>query len=147
MSVYLPEADAMPTKINLDETFFQAVVVFAVSIASLSAGNILLKLGMDHYGAFASSGISGLQAMVKEPQLPLGVLLMMAQFIGTLTLFKWGRDASAVVPVLGLNYVGTAILGKWMLGEPVNAMRWFGILLVILAVTFIARSVTQAKVP
>ena len=85
--------------------------------------------------------------MVKAPQLPLGVLLMMAQFIGTLTLFKWGWDASVVVPVLGLNYVSTAILGKWMLGEPVNAMRWFGIFLVILGVTFIARSVTQAKVP
>jgi len=137
----------MPTKINLDETFFQAVVVFAVTIASLSAGNILLKLGMDHYGALTSYGIPGLQAMAKEPQLPLGVLLMTVQFIGTLTLFKWGWDASVVVPVLGLNYVGTAILGKWLLGEPVNAMRWFGILLVILGVTFIARSVTQAKVP
>jgi multidrug transporter EmrE-like cation transporter len=43
--------------------------------------------------------------------------------------------------------VGTAILGKWVLGEPVNAMRWFGILLVILGVTFIAHSVMQAKVP
>jgi multidrug transporter EmrE-like cation transporter len=43
--------------------------------------------------------------------------------------------------------VGTAILGKWMLGEPVNAMRWSGIVLVILGVIFIARSVTQAKVP
>jgi drug/metabolite transporter (DMT)-like permease len=137
----------MPIKINIDEAFFQAVVVFAVSIASLSAGNILLKLGMDHYGALTSSGISGLQAMLKEPQLPLGVLLMTVQFIGTLTLFKWGWDATVVVPVMGLSYVGTAILGKWMLGEPVNAMRWSGIVLVILGVIFIARSVTQAKVP
>jgi len=88
MSVYLPEVDAMPTKLNLDETFFQAVVVFAVSIASLSAGNILPKLGMDHYSALTSSGISGLQAMVKEPNLSLGVLLMTVQFVGTLTLFK-----------------------------------------------------------
>src|SRR5258707_3994034 len=96
MSVYLPEADAMPTKINLDETFFQAVVVFAVTIASLSAGNILLKLGMDHYGALTSSRIPGLQAMVKEPQLPLCVLLMTMQFIRTLTLFTCGCDASVV---------------------------------------------------
>jgi drug/metabolite transporter (DMT)-like permease len=52
-----------------------------------------------------------------------------------------------VVPVMGLCYVGTAILGKWLLGEPVNAMRWLGIFLVILGVFFIARSVIQAKVP
>ena len=72
---------------------------------------------------------------------------MIVQFIGTLTLFKWGWDASVVVPVLGLSYVATAILGKWMLGEPVNAMRWFGIFLIVVGVVCIARSVTQAKVP
>jgi drug/metabolite transporter (DMT)-like permease len=137
----------MQMRSNFDETFFQALIVLAVSIASLTAGNILLKVGMDRYGALTSSGIPGLQAMVKEPQLPLGVLLMTVQFIGTLTLFKWGWDASVVVPVMGLSYVGTAILGKWMLGEPVNAMRWSGIALVILGVIFIARSVTQAKAP
>ena len=58
-----------------------------------------------------------------------------------------GRSASVVIPVMGLCYVGTAILGKWMLGEPVNAMRWFGIFLIIVGVFFVARSAAQAKVP
>jgi multidrug transporter EmrE-like cation transporter len=127
--------------------FFHAIVVFAISIASLSVGNILLKMGMDRYGALTASGLSGLQALMKSPQLPLGVALMTVQFIGTLTLFKWGWDASVVVPVMGLCYAGTAILGKWMLGEPVNAMRWLGIFLILLGVLFVARSVTQAKAP
>ena len=48
---------------------------------------------------------------------------------------------------MGLCYVGTAIMGKWLLGEPVNAMRWFGIFLILVGVFFIARSVTQAKAP
>ena len=122
-------------------------MVFAVSIASLSAGNILLKMGMDRFGTLTASGIPAIQALVKSPQLPAGIILMMVQFIGTLTLFKWGWDVSVVIPIMGLCYVGTAILGKWMLGEPVNATRWFGIFLIILGVVFIARSVTQAKVP
>jgi multidrug transporter EmrE-like cation transporter len=126
---------------------FQAVAVFAVSIVSLSVGNILLKMGMDSYGELTAKGHSGLQALAKSPQLPAGVALMTVQFVGTLTLFKWGWDASVVVPVMGLCYVGTAIMGKWMLGEPVNAMRWLGIFLIILGVFFIARSVTPAKVP
>jgi hypothetical protein len=46
-----------------------------------------------------------------------------AQFIGTVLLFKWGWDASVL----------TAIMGKWMRGEPVNATRWFGIVLIIVA--------------
>src|SRR5271154_7012632 len=126
---------------------FHAVTVFAVSIASLSAGNILLKMGMDRFGTLTASGIPIIQALVKSPQLPVGVILMTVQFIGTLTLFKWGWDVSVVIPIMGLCYVGTAILGKWMLGEPVNAMRWLGIFLIILGVVFIARSVTQAKIP
>jgi len=126
---------------------FHAVAVFAISIASLSAGNILLKMGMDRFGAQTAAGIPVLQALAKCPQLPLGIVLMIIQFVGTLTLFKWGWDASVVIPIMGLCYVGTAIMGKWMLGEPVNSMRWFGIFLIIVGVFFIARSVTQAKAP
>jgi multidrug transporter EmrE-like cation transporter len=137
----------MKNKSILMRPLFHAVVVFAISIASLSAGNILLKMGMDRFGAQTASGVPALQALVKSPQLPLGIVLMIIQFVGTLTLFKWGWDASVVIPIMGLCYVGTAILGKWMLNEPVNATRWFGISLIILGVVFIARSVTQAKIP
>src|SRR5271157_4587718 len=127
--------------------FVEAVAVFAVSIVSLSIGNILLKMGMDRFGALTAAGVPGIQAVLRAPQLPVGVALMTVQFIGTLTLFKWGWDASVVVPVMGLCYVGTALLGKWLLGEPVNGLRWLGILLVITGVFFIARSVTQAQIP
>jgi len=128
-------------------SLFHAVVVFAISIASLSAGSVFLKMGMDRFGALTTAGTPAIQALVKSPQLPLGVVLMIIQFAGTLTLFKWGWDASVVIPIMGLCYVGTAILGKWMLGEPVNSMRWFGIFLIVLGVIFVARSVTQAKAP
>src|SRR5262249_62041786 len=76
------------------------------------------------------------------PPAPLTV-----QFIGTMLLFKWGWDASVVIPIMGPCYVGTAIMGKWMLGEPVNATRWIGIVLIIVGVIFVARSVTQATAP
>jgi len=126
---------------------FGAVVVFAISIASLSAGSILLKQGMDRFGALTVSGAPARQALVKVPQLPAGILLMTLQFVGTMLLFKWGWDASVVIPIMGLCYVGTAIMGKWMLGEPVSAMRWFGIGLIIVGVIFVARSVTPANLP
>ena len=126
---------------------FHAVVVFAISIVSLSAGNLLLKQGMDRFGALTASGVPTVQALVKVPQLPAGTLLVTVQFIGTMLLFKWGWDASVVIPIMGLCYVGTAIMGKWMLGEPVNATRWIGIVLIIVGVIFVARSVTQATAP
>jgi hypothetical protein len=57
-----------------------------------------------------------------------------------------GWDASALIPIMGLCYEGTVIMGKWMLGEPVNATRWFGTVLIIVGVTFVTRSVTAATV-
>lgn len=125
----------------------QALAVLAISIASLSLGSILLKMGMNRYGALTASGDSSLQALMRSPQLFCGMVLMLVQFFGTLTLFKLGWDASVVMPCMGLCYVGTAILGKWLLGEPVNAMRWTGIVLVLLGVFCIARSVVQNGTP
>jgi hypothetical protein len=41
-----------------------------------------------------------------------GIAFALAQFIGTMLLFKWGWDASVLIPIMGLGYVGTAIMGK-----------------------------------
>jgi uncharacterized membrane protein len=126
---------------------FNAVVVFAISIASLSLGSVLLKIGMDRFGSLMDSGTPILQAILKSPQLPAGVVLMTLQFLGTLLLFKWGWDVSVVIPIMGLCYVGTALLGKWLLNEPVNSLRWFGIGLIVIGVFFVAHSVSKIKSP
>jgi len=118
----------------------KAVLVFALSIGALSIANILLKIGMDRWGTLEAAGGLSLRTSLALWQLPLGVLLMTVQFIGMLTLFKWGLDASVVVPVFGLNYVVTALLGRVMLGEPVHGLRWLGIVLIIAGVAFLARS-------
>ena len=126
---------------------FQIVLVFALSIASLSLGSVLLKMGVNRYETLTTSGLSSLEALSRSPQLLGGVVLMLIQFFGTLLLFKWGCDVSVVTPIMGLCYVGTAILGKWLLAEPVNNLRWVGISLVILGVFCIVRSVVQTKTP
>lgn len=127
------------------KSFSNAVIVFAISIISLSAGNVLLKIGMDRLDAMTAGGTSTAAALMKIPQVPLGVLLLTAQFLGTLTLFKWGWEASVVVPVMGLCYVGTALLEQWMLHTPVNGTRWLGIGFIVLGVFFVARSVVPGK--
>lgn len=117
-----------------------AIALFAISIVCLALGNTLLKIGMDHFGSKTAAGASFFPALLRSPQLPLGVVLMIVQFVGTLILFKWGWDVSVVIPVMGLSYVATAILGKFMLGEPVHAVRWVGILLIIAGVMCVVQS-------
>ena len=62
-----------------------------------------------------------------------------------MALFRWGWDVSVVLPVMGLCYAVMAILGKWMLDESVSAARWFGILLIMAGVCFVARSGATGK--
>jgi drug/metabolite transporter (DMT)-like permease len=129
------------------KSVWSSIGVFALSILSLSGGNLLLKVGMVRYAELTAAGASGLLAVCKSPQLPLGTVLLAAQFFGMLTLFKWGWDASVVVTIFGLNYVVTALLGRWFLAEPVGGLRWSGIILVLVGIAFIALSVTPAKTP
>ena len=122
-----------------------AVFVFALSIASLSVGNILLKLGMTRYDTLTAAGLPAARALWHTPQITAGVLLMFVQFGCTMALFRWGWDVSVVLPVMGLCYAVMAILGKWMLDESVSAARWFGILLIMAGVYFVARSGATGK--
>ena len=121
-------------------TLLKAVLLFSLSIGSLSLANVLLKVGMDRWGVLEAAGGLSWRTVSMVWQLPVGILLMTAQFLGMLTLFKWGWDASVVVPVFGLNYVLTAMLGQSLLGESVTGWRWLGIALVIAGVALIARS-------
>ena len=119
---------------------FCAIAVFAISIFSLSVGNTLLKSGMDRYAVMTANGMSPVSACLKLPPLSLGVLLMLVHFGCTVTLFKWGWEATVVIPVMGLSYVVMGLIGRWMLGEVVTPGRWFGIVLITLGVFLVARS-------
>jgi uncharacterized membrane protein len=118
----------------------KALILFAGSIGSLAVANVLLKVGMDRLAAVQAAGALTWRGALGLWQLPTGILLMTAQFLGMLTLFKLGWDASVVVPIFGLNYVLTAMLSLWLLGEPVHGIRWLGIALVVGGVALIARS-------
>ena len=106
--------------------------LFLVSVASLSLGNVLLKLGMDRWGEASSPwGWAGVPIVG-------GVFLLAVQFVGMLTLFRLGWPVSVVVPVFGLNFAVTALLGGVLLREEIDGFRWLGIALVIAGIVFIS---------
>lgn len=124
-----------------------SIFVFAACIGSLALGNVLLKMGTHRMGELTAAGLPAWRAFLKTPELPIGALLMVVQFAGTMVLFSWGWDASVVIPTLGLCYVVIAFLGKWLLHEPVGPLRWVGILFIIVGVFFVARSAATTKLP
>ena len=48
-----------------------------------------------------------------------------------------GGELSVLYPTVSLAYVWVALLSMKFLGEKMNAIKWFGIALIILGVTFI----------
>jgi uncharacterized membrane protein len=52
-------------------------------------------------------------------------------------------DLSYVLPVTSISYVLTALMGKFLLHEPVSTERWTGIGLVVLGVSLVARTVPR----
>jgi uncharacterized membrane protein len=108
------------------------------AVAGLSVGNVLLKIGMGRLDAAPAGALWS--TITQTWQLPLGVVLMIVQFVGMLSLFKWGWPAGLVVPLLGLNYVLTALLEQAWLGTRLDRSAWIGIALVLVGVAFLARS-------
>ena len=89
------------------------LVIAAVTLTN-PAGNLLIKLGLD----------------ASIPLLISGVALLTGWTVLRMKLLRWA-DLSYVAPVTSLGYVITALLGRFVLGEPVSARRWAGTALVV----------------
>jgi drug/metabolite transporter (DMT)-like permease len=113
--------------------------VFAGSILSLSVANILLKI------ACTPAAVGTYAANVRWWAGTVGMVLMILQFAGMLLVEYWGMDVSVVMPVFGLNFAVTAILGRVFLGEGVDFRRWLGIVILTFGVYLVASSQRGGK--
>ncbi len=118
------------------------IVTLLAAVLGLSVGNVLLKIGMGRLEAAPAGDLW--PTLAQTWQLPLGIVLMVGQFVGMLSLFKWGWPAGLVVPLLGLNYVLTAWLEQAWLGTRLDRTAWVGIAFVLVGVAFLARSTSPS---
>ena len=103
------------------KTRLLAVVV----ILSNVLGNFFLSRGMkspEPPGVFLT--------VFLNPWVMLGVSLLILWMLARMTLLSWA-DLTYVLPVTGLGYVLTALMGRVFLGEHVSLGRWAGIALII----------------
>lgn len=76
---------------------------------------------------------------VKNPNVLLGVALE-AAFFGALLYLLSQRDVSLVWPLTALGFVITALAAKFILKEEVSALRWAGVLLIVLGAALVSYS-------
>ena len=103
------------------------LVVFATLVGSF--GPILLKKA-------SARKLSKFKSLITNYPLMGGVALYA---IGTILFIPAlrGGDLSILYPFVSLSYVWVSLLSVKFLGEKMNLMKWFGIGLIIVGVSFI----------
>src|SRR5215831_12388769 len=118
-------------------------VLLAVAVALDAGGNLLLSRGMKHVGpieAATSPGVArAFHTAIARAEIWLGIAALIAWFICSLVLFS-RIDFSYVQPASAIGYALVALLGYAVLGEPVTAARWIGVVCICAGVTLIGRT-------
>jgi len=104
-----------------------ALVILATFVGAF--GPILLKKA-------SAKRLSKLSSLMTNYHLFGGVALYA---IGTLLFIPAlkGGDLSVLYPFVALAYIWVSLLSVKFLGEKMNLLKWFGIILIIIGVTFI----------
>jgi uncharacterized membrane protein len=67
-------------------------------------------------------------------------LLFQAMFFGTILILISRRDVSFILPLTTLGMVFTTLAARFILQEQVSALRWTGVLLIVLGSTLVSYS-------
>ena len=73
----------------------------------------------------------------------LGVASLLTFFLANILVLSWA-DYSFVQPASSIAYGVSALLGYFMLGEPVSPLRWTGIAIICLGVFVVGQSSPQS---
>jgi uncharacterized membrane protein len=99
-------------------------------------GHVILAKGMKLVGAGEGSPLA---RTLSNPWVLLGVALQAAFFFIYMALLT-RENVSKVLPLTTLNYIIVALLAQAFLDEPVTAMRWTGIGLIVVGVVLVSRT-------
>ncbi len=118
-------------------------ILIAVMIIAGPLGNTLLGKGMKQVGALSISSFSDIaptfERVFSTGTIWLGILSLITFFVANTVLLSWA-DYSFVQPASAMAYVVVALLGYFMLGERVSALRWCGIGVICLGVLFVGQT-------
>ena len=115
-------------------------IFIALVVVTNSFGNLLLAMGMQTMPDFgAGSVLDYLLRLFTSPEVIGGTILLIIYMIAELSMYSWA-DLSYVLPVTASAYIITALLGKFVLGEHITALRWIGVVIISFGVVLVAET-------
>src|SRR5947209_7246544 len=117
-------------------TFRKYLVLAGVAVFA-SVGDSMLSRGMKGIGHISISHLQDLILALGNVWIVGGILLLLAFFAAYMTALSWA-DLTYVLPATSLGYVLLALIAKFVLHEQVSTLRWVGISLIAIGVSFVA---------
>ncbi len=119
------------------------LLILLIGLAFESAGVVLLKKGINSVGEVKQISVGEVlrvaKAGITNASILLGVLFE-AFFFATLLILMARSDISFLWPLTGLSFVFATFAAIWFLKEEVSAMRWGGVVLIVLGAALVSYS-------
>ena len=119
------------------------LLILLIGLVFESTGVVLLKKGMSRIGEVKAVSVSETIRVVKagatSPQILLGIFFE-ALFFACLLLLMARSDISFLWPLTGLSFVFATFAAIWFLDERVSAVRWIGVILIMIGAALISYS-------
>ena len=119
------------------------LVILLVGLVFESAGVVLLKKGIGQIGDLQRISVSEVTRVVRagvtSPAI-LGGVFFEALFFGCLLVLMSKSDISFLWPLTGLSFVFATFAAMLFLQEKVSAVRWAGVVLIVIGAGLISYS-------
>ena len=132
------------------------LVILIIAFTFEAFGVIVLKRGLDQIGPRYTESKAAMPVWKNVLKLVgdwftnkdvlLGLLLETIFFI-LLQYLLAQRDVSFVWPLTAVSFIMTTLAAKFFLGEQVSAVRWTGVLLIVIGAAFISFSERSKEKP
>jgi len=109
-------------------------------------GDTCLSRGMTSMPDITLAHPASLIAAVFTPWIAVGIMLLIGFFASYLTALSWA-DLTYVLPATAFGNVIVALLARFWLHEPISPLRWMGIVLITLGVSFVAQGPSLTERP
>ena len=117
------------------------ILIFALCVEAV--GVVFLSKGLKQIGEVQSISAREIGRIIAKgatnPSVLLGVVLE-AVFFGALLYLLSQRDVSLIWPLTALGFLITAFAAKFILKEEVTALRWAGVLLIVIGASLVSYS-------
>ena len=124
----------------------KTIAVMIVATLASALGDAAMSRGMKQFGDVSALGFGNLWkilGMFANPLVLTSVVCGAIYFFLYSSALSWS-PLSATQPLNALNYVFSALLARFVLGERVPPGRWVGIGLIVAGVILITRSQASA---